>query len=89
MDFYLHLIFYGFHCATTNRSICAAEKYTADMSPYGEIRRPSFDNHGEYTYKEFELSVPFFPHQTGTAEKSLRTMLNVAGWVSTYQIKSA
>ena len=70
------------------------------MSPYGEIRRPSFDNHGEYTYKEFanlmlknklshELSVPFFPHQTGTAEKSLRTMLNVAGWVSTYQIKSA
>ena len=70
-------------------AIHAMRKFIADMAPYGEIRRLRTDNGGEYTSKEFEelmvknkirheFSAPYSAHQNGTAERSWRTLFNLA-----------
>ena len=67
----------------------ATKKFIADMAPYGKIKRIRSDNGGEYTGKAYEdllienkirheFSAPFSPHQNGTAERSWRTLFNVA-----------
>ena len=67
----------------------ALKKYLADSSPYGDAKKFRSDNGGEYVSEEFEqillderkrheFTAPFSPHQNGTAERSWRTLFEVA-----------
>lgn len=60
-----------------------------DIFPSGEIKRVRSDNGGEFTSQEFgdlltknkikhEKSAPYSPHQNGTAERSWRTLFEMA-----------
>ena len=66
----------------------ATEKFLADMSPYGKIKRFRCDNGSEFTSENFrsllienhikqEFSAPYSPHQNGTAERSWRTLFDM------------
>ena len=67
----------------------ALKKFLADSSPYGTVKRLRSDNGTEFTSGEFqeviisnkikhEFSCPSSPHQNGTAERSWRTIFNMA-----------
>ena len=67
------------------KSLCFHE----DLFPTGNIQRLRSDNGGEFTSHEFqslmlknqikhEKSAPYSPHQNGTAERSWRTLFDMA-----------
>ena len=67
----------------------AFEKFIADSSPYGSIRRLRSDGGTEFTSNVFrniaisnkikqEFSCPQSPHQNGTAERGFRTLFEYA-----------
>ena len=67
----------------------ALERFLADSAPYGNMKRFRRDNALEFTSDEFnsilvknriksELSCPYSPHQNGTAERSWRTLFDMA-----------
>ena len=67
----------------------ALEKFLADSSPYGKVKILRRDNALEFTSADFnsilvknkiksELSCPHSPHQNGTAERSWRTLFEMA-----------
>ena len=70
-------------------AVAAMERFIADSSPYGNMKRFRRDNAREFTSDEFnsilvknriksELSCPYSPHQNGTAERSWRTLFEMA-----------
>ena len=74
---------------TTNAAIEGLKKFMADIAPHGTIKRIRCDNGTEYTSKKFrdflvekgikqEFSSPDSPHQNGTAERSWRTLFDMA-----------
>ena len=67
----------------------ATEKFLADTSLYGTVKRFRTDNGTEFTASDFrslmarnkikhEFSSPYSPHQNGTAERSWRTLFEMA-----------
>ena len=67
----------------------ATARFLADIAPYGNIKRLRTDQGGEYTSKDFrelmvknkikhEMSAPYSSHQNGTAERSWRTLYEMA-----------
>ena len=67
----------------------ATARFISDISPYGCIKRLRSDNGTEYTCSDFqnlmienkihhETSAPYSPHQNGTAERSWRTLFEMA-----------
>lgn len=67
----------------------ATEKFLADVTPYGKVRRLRSDNGGEFMNYRFksllrkrgikhETSAPYSPHQNGTVERTWRTLFNMA-----------
>ena len=67
----------------------ALKKYLADCAPYGDAKKFRSDNGGEYISEEFaeilldekkrhEFTAPYSPHQNGTAERSWRTLFEMA-----------
>lgn len=72
-----------------NDTVAAMERFLADSAPYGSVKRIRTDNGGEFTSAEFrsflmknhikhEFSAPYSPHQNGTAERSWRTLFEMA-----------
>ena len=72
-----------------NDAKAATERYLADISPYGNVKRLRCDNGTEYTSTEFcnlliknkikqEFSSPYSPHQNGTAERMWRSLFEMA-----------
>lgn len=70
-------------------AVQATEKFLADISPYGEVKCIRSDNGTEFTNRDFktlltknkirlETSAPYSPHQNGTAERSWRTLYDMA-----------
>lgn len=70
-------------------TVQATERFLADVTPYGKIKRLRSDNGTEYTAKSFkslmvkngirhETSAPYSPHQNGTAERNWRTLFDMA-----------
>ena len=70
-------------------SVSATQKFLADVSPYGSVKRLRTDNGSEFTNKEFrsllvnncirhEFSAPYSPHQNGTVERSWRSIFDMA-----------
>lgn len=70
-------------------TVKATEKFLADTAPYGTIKCVRSDNGTEFMAKEFqsllskncirhETSVPYSPHQNGTAERNWRTLFEMA-----------
>lgn len=70
-------------------TVKGTEKFIADVAPYGKIKCIRSDNGTEFTSSEFqsllsknairhETSAPYSPHQNGTAERSWRTLLEMA-----------
>ena len=67
----------------------ATERFIADSSPYGTIKRFRTDNGTEFTSSEFksllikhsikhEKSAPYSPHQNGTVERAWRSIFDMA-----------
>ena len=67
----------------------ATERFIADSSPYGTIKRFRTDNGTEFTSAEFksllikhsikhEKSAPYSPHQNGTVERAWRSIFDMA-----------
>ena len=67
----------------------ATEKFIADISPYGSIGRLKTDNGSEYNCAQFkelmvkhkirhEFTAPYSSHQVGGAERSWRTLFDMA-----------
>ena len=67
----------------------ATARFLADIAPYGNIKRLRTDQGTEYTCKNFqdliienkihhEMSAPYSSHQNGTAERSWRTLFQMA-----------
>ena len=72
-----------------NHTVKATERFLADMAPYGKVKRFRCDNGTEFSSEEFrslliknhirqEFSAPYSPHQNGTAERSWRTLFDMA-----------
>ena len=70
-------------------AVKACEKFFADCAPYGQVKCMRSDNGTEFTCKEFEellvkngvkheFSAPYSPHQNGVAERSWRTLFEMA-----------
>ena len=70
-------------------TIAATQRFLADIAPYGKLKRLRSDNGTEYTSESFEslminnqirheFSSPYSPHQNGTAERSFRTLFDMA-----------
>ena len=70
-------------------SIKAMKKFLADTAPYGKVKILRCDNGTEYTNSQFrtllidnqikqEFSSPYSPHHNGTAERSHRTVYEMA-----------
>ena len=70
-------------------TVTATERFLADAAPYGTVKRFRTDNGTEFTSSEFknlmvknhikqEFSAPYSPHQNGTAERSWRTLYEMA-----------
>jgi len=69
--------------------VVATERFLADVSSFGTVKRLTSDNGTEYTSKEFqslcvrnrikhERSAPYSPHQNGTAERGWHTLFEMA-----------
>ena len=67
----------------------AFEKFIADTRPYGDIKCVRSDGGGEFSSEIFEAlliknkikhekSAPYSPHQNGTAERTFRTIFEMA-----------
>jgi len=67
----------------------ATEQFLADTSPHGKVKRLRSDNEGEYINEEFrslmlknqikhEQSARHLPHQNGTAERTWRSLFDMA-----------
>ena len=67
----------------------AIEKFLADMAPYGSVKILRTDNGTEFTNYKFrdilirnkikqQFSSPYSPHQNGTAERSWRSLFEMA-----------
>ena len=70
-------------------AVKATEKFLADTSPYGSVKRFRTDNGTEFTSQDFrtllikncikhEFSAPYSPHQNGTVERSWRSIFDMA-----------
>ena len=70
-------------------TVAATEKFLADCAPYGSVKRMRADNGSEFSASAFksqmvknhimqEFSAPYSPHQNGTAERSWRTLYEMA-----------
>ncbi|KAK3881424.1 hypothetical protein Pcinc_014144 [Petrolisthes cinctipes] len=70
-------------------TVAATERFLADSAPYGHDKKIRTDNGTEFTSAEFrsllvkncikhEFSAPYSPHQNGTAERSWRTLFEMA-----------
>ena len=70
-------------------TVKATEKFLAEVSAYGQVKRIRSDNGGEYTSTNFknlliknkikhEMSAPHSPHQNGTVERSWRSVFDMA-----------
>ena len=70
-------------------TVTAMRRYLADTAHYGNIKRLRCDNGSEFTSKVFkalmtenkikqEFSSPYSPHQNGTAERSHRSIFDMA-----------
>lgn len=92
------------------KAVKATEKFIADVAPYGKIKCIRSDNGTEFTSHEFQLlqgknaithetSAPYSPHQNGTAERTWRTVFEMARcmliesklpkWLWTYAVQTA
>lgn len=72
-----------------NDAAGATAKFLADMAPHGHVQTLRTDNGTEYTSQDYkslmvrnqirhEFSSPYSPHQNGTAERSWRSMFDMA-----------
>ena len=70
-------------------TVAATEVFLADSSRFGEIKRLRSDNGTEFTSDKckslmvkkqicHETSAPYSPHQNGTAERSWRSLFEMA-----------
>jgi transposase InsO family protein len=70
-------------------TVSAAEKFLADLAPYGKVKCLRSDNGTEFTSEPFqslllkhsikhEKSAPYLPHQNGTAERGWRSIFEIA-----------
>ena len=70
-------------------AVAALEKFLADSAPYGTVKCLRSDNGGEYVSNSFESvlmknkirhekSCPNSPHQNGTAERTWRSIFEMA-----------
>jgi len=70
-------------------TVAAMRKFLADISPYGAVKKLRSDNGTEFTSSDFkallvenkikhEFSAPYSPHQNGTAERSWRSLFEMA-----------
>ncbi|KAL7641208.1 UNVERIFIED_CONTAM: hypothetical protein RMT77_008346 [Armadillidium vulgare] len=70
-------------------TIAATEKFLADISPYGTVKRLRSVNGTEFTSGDFkslliknrikqEFSAPYSPHQNGKVERTWRTLFDMA-----------
>ena len=70
-------------------TLAATEKFLADSTPFGQVKCIRSDNGSEFTSNAFktllvknkikhETSAPYSPHQNGTAERSWRTLFEMA-----------
>lgn len=70
-------------------TVAATERFLADSSPYGNVKRMRTDGGTEFTSGDFrsllvknrikqEFSAPYSPHQNGTVERSWRTLFEMA-----------
>lgn len=70
-------------------TVKATEKFISDVAPYGKIKFIRTDNGGEYISDDFNnllvknkikhtYTCPYSPHQNGTAERSWRTLFDMA-----------
>ena len=67
----------------------ATKRFLADCAPYGTVKCIRSDNGGEYISHEYkqllidnkikhEMCAPYSPHQNGTAERSWRSLFDMA-----------
>ena len=67
----------------------ATQKFLADTSPFGKVKRIRSDNGGEFLSKNFrdlliknkikhKASAPYSPHQNGTVERAWRSLFEMA-----------
>lgn len=72
-----------------SNTIQATERFLADVAPYGQVKCIRSDNSTEFTCQGFqtvltknrirhETSVPYSPHQNGTAERDWRTLYKMS-----------
>ena len=72
-----------------NDTVEATKRFLADVSPFGKVKYIRSDNGTEFTSKEIEAlltnqgichqkSVPYSPHQNGTAERGWRSLFEMA-----------
>ena len=70
-------------------AVKATEKFISDVAPYGKIKVIRTDNGGEFISDDFNslliknkikhnYTCPYSPHQNGTAERSWRTLFDMA-----------
>lgn len=70
-------------------TVQATERFLADVAPYGQVKCIRSDNGTEFTCQGFqtvltknkirhEMSAPYSPHQTGTAERGWRTLYEMS-----------
>lgn len=71
-----------------SEALKAAQRFLADVSPYGKVKCIRSDNGTEFTSNAFkslmrergikhEMSAPYSPHQNGTAERNWRTVFEM------------
>lgn len=88
VDDYSGIIFVYF-LKNKSDAVEATAKFIADVTKFGSIKRLRSDNGSEYTSKQFvnlmvenkiahEFSAPYSPHQNGTAERTWRTLFDMA-----------
>ena len=74
--------------ANKSDTLKATEKFLADMSPYGKVKRLRSDNGSKFTSQDFtnllvkhcikhEKSAPYSPHQNGTVERNWRSLFDM------------
>lgn len=72
-----------------NDTVKAAERFLADVSPFGNVKCVRTDNGTEFTGREFQAllnkksirhksSAPYSPHQNGTTERNWQTLFDIA-----------
>ena len=74
---------------TKKDTVSDTKKFIADTAPHGRIKSPRSDNGSKFKSNDFqrllcdnsirhETSVPYSPHQNGTAERNWRTLFEMA-----------